>query len=119
MVSESINILCTPDNNYVPYCGIMLTSLLENNKDASFSIYIISDNLSDENKIALKKLIQLYRCNIIFIPINKELFKQCPIREGDHVSIAAYYRIFAPKLLPENINKIIYLDCDIRSCLNF
>ena len=25
-----INILCATDDNYVPYCGIMLTSLFEN-----------------------------------------------------------------------------------------
>ena len=30
-----INILCATDNGYAPYCGIMLTSLLENNKESS------------------------------------------------------------------------------------
>lgn len=113
MVSESINILCTPDDNYVPYCGIMLTSLLENNKKAHFDIYIASNNINSNNKNNLKRLSQLYNCTISFIFVNREIFNTCPIREGDHVSIAAYYRIIAPKILPKDIHKILYLDCDI------
>ena len=49
----------------------------------------------------------------LYISLNKDLFNDCPIREGDHVSIAAYYRIIAPDILPADIDKILYLDCDI------
>lgn len=37
---NSINILCATDDNYAPYCGVMLTSLLENNKQYNIDIYI-------------------------------------------------------------------------------
>jgi lipopolysaccharide biosynthesis glycosyltransferase len=30
-----------------------------------------------------------------------------------HISIATYYRLFIPALLPENIERVLYLDCDI------
>ena len=33
-MSKTINILCATDDNYVPYCGIMLTSVFDNNKDS-------------------------------------------------------------------------------------
>lgn len=110
---EQYNILCCPDNNYIPYCGIMLTSLFENNRDINFTVYIIAAKLKKTNKELLEKLCCIYNNCISFIDIENNDLGNCPVRQGDHVSIAAYYRIFAPQLLPQNIDKILYLDGDI------
>ena len=111
-MSNKINILCTPDNNYVPYCGIMLTSLLENNKDSKFDVYVMCESLSTKHKENLEHLSRLYNAKIEIIQIEKTIFKECPIRVGDHVSIAAYYRLIAADVLPKGLDKILYLDCD-------
>lgn len=110
---EQYNILCCPDNNYIPYCGIMLTSLFENNRDINFTVYIIAAKLKKTNKELLEKLCCIYNNCISFIDIENNDLGNCPVKKGDHVSIAAYYRIFAPQLLPQNIDKILYLDGDI------
>lgn len=112
-MSQRISILCTPDNNYVPYCGIMLTSLFENNKEEEIVVYILCDHLNEKNIEDLSSLCRIYNKEIKFINLNKEIFDDCPIREGDHVSIAAYYRLFASEILPPDVKKILYLDCDI------
>ena len=39
-------------------------------------------------------------------------YKNAYIREGHHITIAAYYRLQIPSLLPE-IDKCIYLDVDV------
>lgn len=110
---EIINILCTPDDNYIPYCGIMLTSLFENNKDLNICVYVMCEHLEEKSIADLKWLSEHYNVDLNFIIVNKETFKECPIRTGDHVSIAAYYRLIASNVLPAHINKILYLDCDI------
>ena len=107
------NILCSTDNNYIPYCGIMLTSLFENNKDKTFNVYIQCSNIDDSNKAILKEMEKKYDNKIIITEIEEKGFADCPIRQGDHVSIAAYYRLLAPNVLPKDIDKILYLDCDI------
>ena len=110
---QHYNILCSTDNNYIPYCGIMLTSLFENNKELNFCIYILTEHLSDRSKNELATLANSYNQRIEIITVDSEILKNCPIRQGDHVSIATYYRLLAPKLLPSNIEKILYLDCDM------
>ena len=110
---ERINILCTPDDNYIPYCGIMLTSLFENNKQEDIAVYIICDTLCENNRVTMLKLGKEYGRQINIIKTTPESFVDCPIRDGDHVSIAAYYRLIAPLLLPKNLDKVLYLDCDI------
>jgi lipopolysaccharide biosynthesis glycosyltransferase len=58
-------------------------------------------------------LAELYDNQLTFISIDSEKLLNFPIRETDHVSIATYYRLFAPIVLPEHIDKILYLDCDM------
>ena len=107
------NILCATDDNYVPYCGIMLTSLFENNKELNLCIYILAEHLSDKSKNEFATLARNYSQKIEIITVNNDILKDCPIRIEDHVSIATYYRLLAPVLLPSDIDKILYLDCDI------
>lgn len=109
-----LNVLCSTDKTFVPYCGIMLTSLLLNNQNININIYvIIGDNVTDEDTEILNKQVLKYNQKILFIKLDSEQYKFCPIRRGDKVSLAAYYRILAPEILPKEINKVLYLDCDI------
>ena len=104
------NILCATDDNYVPYCGIMLTSLFENNKELKLCIYILAEHLSDKSRNEFATLARNYCQRIEIITVENEVFNKCPIRPGDHVSIVTYYRLLAPILLPSNIDTILYLD---------
>lgn len=111
--TNKINILCTPDDNYIPYCGIMLTSLFENNKNYDFDVYVICEAISKINLNNLELLTKHYNANIHIKSVDNNTFNDCPIRVGDHVSIAAYYRLIAADILPKRLDKILYLDCDI------
>lgn len=114
MQKQTINILCATDDNYVPYCGIMLTSVFENNKDVKVDAYVIIDKpLSNKNIIRFKKLEQIYNQSITFLTIDNKILSRFPSKGMDYWSIAMYYRIFAEELLPNNISKVLYLDCDI------
>ena len=107
------NILCATDDNYVPDCGIMLTSLFENNKDKNFNIYIQCGSIREENIARLQTLGKIYRSKINIVKTETADLPPCPIRKGDHVSIAAYYRLLCPEMFPKEVEKILYLDCDI------
>ena len=108
-----MNILCATDDNYVPYCGIMLTSLFENNKDQDIVVYLMTAGLNEKNIVDFDKLSKLYDQEIRIISVDNNVLKNCPIRIGDHVSIVTYYRLLAPILLPKSVDKVLYLDCDI------
>lgn len=113
-MNDKINILCATDDNYVPYCGIMLTSVFENNKDADVDVYVIIDKpLSLSNEKRFRKLSAKYGQKIEFVMINQAQLSLFPTKGMDYWSIAMYYRIFAEELLPKEVGKILYLDCDI------
>ena len=104
-----MNILCATDDNYVPYCGIMLTSLFENNKEQDIVVYLMTAELNEKNIADLDKLAEQYHQEIHIVKVDNDVLKNCPIRIGDHVSISAYYRLMASSLLSKSVDKILYL----------
>lgn len=112
-MNESINILCSTDDKYVPWCGIMLTSLFESNPEERFVIFLLTAGLTDKNTTLISQLDEKYCADIRFVHIDESLLRGCSIREGDTVSLATYFRLLAPRFLPEEVEKVLYLDCDV------
>lgn len=109
-----INILCAADENYVPYCGIMLTSLLMNNRNERFRVFImIEDELTKRSRLRFSRLIEPYNATIEYVKVDKSLFERYPTRNLEYWSLAMYYRILAAQVLPNDVEKVLYLDCDI------
>ena len=110
-----MNIVCATDNNFVQHCAVTLISILKNNPN-DINIYILTEGLSEDNESKLNQLVTNNGGQIHIILVNGEVLKECPMPNMsvlDHISVATYYRLLVSKLLPENIDKVIYFDCDI------
>lgn len=111
-----INVVCATDDKYVPYCGIMLTSLFENNKEREVNVYIMIDKpLSEKGVQKLNQLEMQYGQHINYCMVDGVFFDKYPIKGAgtDYLSIVTYYRLFAEDILPLAVDKVLYLDCDI------
>ena len=110
-----MNILCATDDKFAQHCAAMLISVLKNNP-ANISIYILTESLSNYNEAKLKLTVTENGGNIHIVTVNPEILKDCPMPSDpqlSHISKATYYRLWLSKLLPNSVEKIIYLDCDI------
>ncbi|MBQ6770711.1 MAG: glycosyltransferase family 8 protein [Bacteroidales bacterium] len=118
MNDNPINIVCATDDNYAPYCGVMLTSVFENNRNRELNAYVLIDKpLSEINQNKLERLAQSYHTNIHYCLVDNQFFAKFPLRgfgaEQGQWSIVTYYRLSAEELLPKEVKKVLYLDCDI------
>ena len=109
---KTINILICTDDNYAPYYGIMLTSLFDNNKNVSFSIYLMTEGLTKTTIDKFNQLTESNKAELTIITIDEKNLPNCPIRDRDYITLPAYFRILAPIVNPD-IDKILYLDGDI------
>ena len=110
-----MNIALITDENYITPTVTAIASVLHSNPDEHIHFYVITKSLSNRNIAELESFIAPHKHHTEheIIKLSDELFSDFPIRKGDHVSVAAYYRIFLPKILPESIHKLLYIDGDV------
>ncbi|MDR0895465.1 MAG: glycosyltransferase family 8 protein [Prevotellaceae bacterium] len=110
---KPINILCATDEKFAPYCGIMLTSLLENNRNHQLCTYILVRGLSAKNSSLFSLLAERYNTPIHIVQVPDEQIAQYPVPQFSYWSCANYFRLLAPELLPPDVERVIYLDSDM------
>lgn len=106
-----MNILVTLDSNYIRPLKIMLKSLFINNPEENFSIYLLYSNITEEELNDLENYISAQGSRLILRYIDEQYFKEAPVLL--HYTKEMYYRLLAFKILPEGIERILYLDPDI------
>lgn len=89
----------------------MLKSLFINNPEEKFHIYLMHSSLSKEELDDIKEYIDKHGNELIVVDIDDSYFSEAPILL--HYTKEMYYRLMAFKFLPQNLERILYLDPDI------
>ena len=105
------SLLVTLDENYIEQMKVLMTSIYINNPGQIFNIYLIHSGISDEKLDALES--NLSKFSYKFFPIKAEEGLFSSARVTDRYPKEMYCRLLAGELLPENLDKIIYIDPDI------
>lgn len=109
-----IHIACNIDSNYVRHCAVTLVSVFENNKEESFTAHIIARDLSETEREILTRLAARYNNQVCFYEPDIKLLEGFTIRKfSKRISMATYYRCILSELIPADIDRLLYLDCDI------
>lgn len=109
-----MNIAVAANEAFGKYLYVMLTSLLENNSasDKVCDIYLLSADFKDEQIDSIKNLVKSYHQNFHFIHIDKSMFPvELPFSEK--ITIETYFRLALPDLLPQDLERVLYLDVDL------
>ncbi len=104
-------IVAAADNNYAQHLAVTFASILENNRGDVPYFYVIGDELTTENKNRLLETVKPFGATIEFVQTDVVLYNHA--RVSRHITRAAYLKVFIPELLPREIEKVIYLDCDV------
>ncbi|MBR6779068.1 MAG: glycosyltransferase family 8 protein [Clostridia bacterium] len=104
------NILCAINKGYIKHFLAMINSLSDNNKESDFDVYVMHTNLDDQDKAYMESIVP-ENIKLSYIYMDNSLFKGAP--KVKRYPYEIYYRIFAPGLLPESVDRILYLDSDL------
>lgn len=109
----TINISTALDDNYIHYTYIMMMSAIENKISSDeMCFYILYENLSDDNLALLKSLENEADVKVIFIKVDFSAYGE-GLYTDEKWSMAIYYRLMLSDILPEGIDRLLYLDGDI------
>ena len=108
-----INVLYVFDDNYAPFAGISIMTLLKNNANDAFTIFCCEMNVSEDNKTKIQKVVDSYNQTLVWIDSDKseEYINSCNTGYWNG-SKATWMKVFVLWELPDNVDKILYLDCD-------
>ncbi|MBU1191691.1 MAG: glycosyltransferase family 8 protein [Gammaproteobacteria bacterium] len=96
--------------------AVMLRSLADNlGVGRSAVAHIMFDTLSSVARTRLQASVTTDRLHIQWIPVNHAGLASVsmPVRAYDHISPVSYFRLLLPDLLPADLQRVIYLDCDL------
>jgi lipopolysaccharide biosynthesis glycosyltransferase len=105
-------VLCAADDNYAKSLAVTLHSAASHLKPGlGLSVLLLDGGISDQSWQGLKE-------TLVDAPINLHVMRPDQRQVGDlatshHITHTAYFRLLAAKLLPDTIDKVIYLDADV------
>lgn len=106
-----MNILLAINNNYVEQTITLLSSIKENHTRDKINIFILNKDLKQKEKNKIKTCFNNTNIYIKFITINDNEINNFPVLEKRY-PVEIYFRLFATKYLPKNIDRILYMDVD-------
>jgi lipopolysaccharide biosynthesis glycosyltransferase len=101
------------DRSYVDHLVVTITSIYCNlPHPRDLRIWVLNEGISSaEQKRIAASLSSFGSINIRFESIDGSALAKAPI--SNHVSRATYYRLLIPEIIPREVSRVLYLDCDI------
>jgi len=111
-MSQEINVVTSADDKFaVGLAGTIQSALSCLSSQSSLRLFVLDGGISDANKAALARRWNDARLTVEWVAVNRAAV--CEYVISDHMSDATYYRLLAPKLLPPDVSKFIFLDADL------
>lgn len=105
-----MNIVYSASDLYASLAGISLTSLLMNNADVpEIRIFILDNQIGEENREKLRKTAKRFGREIRFVPLT-EILKDVSF-DMKRWNVSTFGRLFEASSLPD-VDQVIHIDCD-------
>jgi len=102
------------DRKYVRFCAVTMVSLLENNRGEAFTLHVLGRGLVAADERALREAARPYGAAVAFYNVGAERLDGFVIKAThDRISLATYLRCFLADFLPRDVDRVLYLDCDV------
>ena len=113
MNRKKVPVFFSCDDNYIPFLGVAIKSLIENStQENDYFIYVLHSNLDIENMKIITNM-EKENVSICFIDVSEKLIRFGErLNLRDYYTVAIYFRIFIPNMFPL-LDKAIYLDSDM------
>ena len=117
-----MNILYASNDGFARHLGTSMYSLFDKNRGAkTITVYVLSLGLSEENIGKLQTIANIFNRELVILELGdiRKRFDFDVDTGGYDISIMG--RLFMGEMLPEHVDRVLYLDCDtviVRSIEN-
>jgi lipopolysaccharide biosynthesis glycosyltransferase len=105
-----MNLLFTVNKGYIGHVADCIRSIQRFQSEDGYDIYISHSDLQEQDQRELSSQIHDPEVRLHFCFIDPALFEELP--ESERYPRLIYYRIFAASFLPQELERVLYLDGD-------
>lgn len=103
-------VLCT-DENYAPYCAVVIASaILNSEKPKDLRFFILTPGLKQDTTALIRSMVAKYESRVEFITFNTQVSDSVDLKR---FGLGTIMRLYMHRHLPQDCNRVIYLDCDL------
>lgn len=111
-MDNTINIVFAADSNYAQHATVAMISIIRHTKSQErLRFFVLADNIPKTTKEKMKLSVIDKCADIVFVDIDAAKISKYYV--SGQLSRTAYARLEMAKWLPADIDKVIYLDCDL------
>lgn len=111
MKNDTIHVMVTINKNYILPLRVMLKSLVTSNSQESIQIWLLHSGIPARDLFALEAYCSSLHMTLAQVEVDRAIFENAPVSQQYPQEM--YYRLLAPRLLPDTLERILYLDPDI------
>jgi lipopolysaccharide biosynthesis glycosyltransferase len=109
--TDYFNICMACDDNYAPHAAALIASIYTNkNEEDRLRFFILSDGLSEQVKQRFYSMAEQWKLPISLVDCPDDMFQGLRTWRGKY---NAYFRLAIHRMIPADISKALYLDCDV------
>lgn len=100
------------DQNFITPTYVFLTSVFDNNQSEKLSFHAIASGVTVQAKEEIAAYVQQHGANVTYYNIDSENLSNFIVPEHSYFTVATYYRLFFPSLVPDHVKQLLYIDTD-------
>lgn len=110
-VAPAMHVVCAVDSSYARHCSVMLRSLRQHHPVQRLEVTLLHTGIDPAEAAKLYGDVAPLLDALSLVHVDPELLSPFPV--DGHITPAAYLRLVLGDVLPSNLERVLYLDCDI------
>lgn len=110
-ISNAMHIVCAVDSAYARHCAVLLRSLRQWHPEHRLEVTLLHTGIDPKEALQLYADGQSQVDALSLIQVDPALLAGFPV--DGHITPAAYLRLVLGAVLPADLRRVLYLDCDI------
>ncbi|XOQ52038.1 MAG: Glycosyltransferase family 8 protein [Succiniclasticum sp.] len=107
-----ISLVLASDDKYAQHAAVAMASVLANaGSPERIQFFLIDDGISAEGKRRMQETTARWHSTVSFLTIRNKELEQGFV--SGNLSRTAYFRLDIPDIVPPDVTRVIYLDCDL------
>ena len=113
MDNNHLHVALASDQNYAEFVAVVMVSLFDTNRWQDFAtIHLLSNGIDEETIEKLRQHVPYGRGELKVYDV-RTLKEDLGIDVPPTIAITAYARLFLPDLISHDVERVLYLDCDV------